>query len=48
MSAPSISDAEQQQDGLRLSGISVSAAGLVSVDGQKLAGIGALVAPLPE
>ena len=47
MSAPSISDAEQQQDGLRLSGISVSAAGLVSVDGQKLAGIGALVAPLP-
>ena len=47
MSAPSISDAEQQASPLRLSGISVSAAGLVSVDGLELTGIGALVAPLP-
>ncbi len=47
MSAPSISDANLQQDRLRLLGISVSAAGLVLVDGQELVGIGAWVAPLP-
>jgi hypothetical protein len=46
MSAPSISDAEPHKGGLLVPGISVSAAGLVSVEGQHLAGIGALVAPL--
>jgi hypothetical protein len=47
MSAPSISDANLQQDRLRLLGISVSAAGLVSVDGQVLAGVGTAVAASP-
>ena len=47
MSAPSILDAEQNEDRLLVPGVSVSAAGLVSVEGQELAGIGALVAPLP-
>jgi len=47
MSAPSISDAERQIAMLLLPGISVSAAGLVSVDGQLLAGVGTAVAASP-
>jgi len=47
MSAPSISDAERKEPLLQLPGISISAAGRVSVEGHELAGIGALVAPLP-
>ena len=47
MSAPSISDAEQKKTWLLVPGVSVSAAGLVSVEGHELAGIGAVVAPLP-